>query len=868
MKPLTGREIRETWIRFFESKGHQWLPGVSLVPQGDKSLLWVNAGVTGLKKYFDGTEIPPNRRITNVQKSIRTNDIENVGHTARHHTFFEMLGNFSIGDYFRNEVIPWAVELLTDEKWFGFPKEKLYITYNPADKASLELWVKCGMLESHMVPLEGNFWEIGEGPCGPDTEIFFDRGEAYDPNGLGERLLREDMENDRYVEIWNIVFSQFNSVSGVKREDYKELPSKNIDTGSGLERIACIMQETPTNFETDLFMPIIKRVEEISGMKYEAPNLMPFRVIADHARCLTFALSDGATFSNEGRGYVLRRIIRRAMRYGQKIGIKRSFMYELVDVVVENYKSFYPYIADKALEVKEDIKLEEEKFLTTLTAGEEILRTMIEGKSQLSGEEVFKLYDTYGFPADLTRDIAGESGVSVDLEGFEVEMEKQRERARSARGEIVSFNKQSKDLMAFKEESKFLYCIPEMGVNAKVVGCFKEGVAVETIEDEGDIVLSETIFYAEMGGQVADKGRIGTETGCFEVTNVTKAPHGQHLHHVKAISGSISVGQVAVEKLDEERRAKIEKNHSATHILHAALNEVLEGHATQAGSYVDDEYLRFDYQTKKKTTKEEIEKIEAIVNAKIEEAIEEITEELPIEEAKKLGAEMTFADKYGDVVRVVEFGEFSREFCGGTHVRNTSEIGLFVVVSDESVASGVRRITGLTGTKAYRYLKDKIALLNNVEAKLGASDVDVLKHVDLNNEEIASLKAENSELKAKVASAEAKKLADNVEKVNGVDFALVVKDGANRDELTNIGDSLKANRSDYIFILVGGNNGAYPVIVFTKGNGTNVAKAGDIVKSLASTLGGGGGGRPEMASGSLKSIDGIEGLANAIKAKI
>lgn len=868
MKVLTGREIRETWIRFFESKGHQCLPGVSLVPQGDKSLLWVNAGVTGLKKYFDGTEIPPNRRIVNVQKSIRTNDIENVGKTARHHTFFEMLGNFSIGDYFRNEVIPWAVELLTDEKWFGFPKEKLYITYNPADKASLDLWVKCGMLESHMVPLEGNFWEIGEGPCGPDTEIFFDRGEAYDPNHLGERLLREDMENDRYVEIWNIVFSQFNSVAGVKRENYKELPSKNIDTGSGLERIACIMQGTPTNFETDLFMPIIKRVEEISKVEYAAPNLMSFRVIADHARCLTFALSDGASFSNEGRGYVLRRIIRRAMRYGQKIGIRRAFMYELVDIVVENYKSFYPYIADKAEEVKEDIKLEEEKFLTTLTAGEEILRTMIEGKSQLSGEEVFKLYDTYGFPADLTRDIAEESGVGVDMEGFEEEMEKQRERARSARGEIESFRKQSKDLMAFKEESKFLYNIPECGVNATIVGCFKDGVAVESIEDEGDIVLSETIFYAEMGGQVADTGKVCTESGCYEVVNVSKAPHGQHLHHVKKVSGTISKGQVAVEALDEERRARIEKNHSATHILHAALNEVLAGHATQAGSYVDDEYLRFDYTTKKKTSKEEIEAIEALVNAKIEEGIEEVTEELPIEEAKKLGAEMTFTDKYGDVVRVVEFGEFSREFCGGTHVRNSSEIGLFVVVSDESVASGVRRITGLTGAKAYRYLKDKIALLNTVESKLGASDVDIIKHVDSNNEEIASLKAENSELKAKIAASEAKKLADNVEKVNGVDFALVVKEGANRDELTSIGDSMKANRNDYIFILVGGANGTHPIIVFTKGAGTSAAKAGDIVKSLASTLGGGGGGRPEMASGSLKSIAGIDALVSDIKAKI
>lgn len=864
MRKLTGEQIRETWIKFFEKRGHQCLPGVSLVPQGDKSLLWVNAGVTGLKKYFDGTEIPPNRRIVNIQKSIRTNDIENVGHTARHHTFFEMLGNFSIGDYFRNEVIPWAVELLTTDEGYGIPKEKLYITYNPADTASLELWIKCGMLESHMVPLEGNFWEIGEGPCGPDTEIFFDRGEAYDPQHLGEKLLREDMENDRYIEIWNIVFSQYNSVAGVARKDYKELPSKNIDTGSGLERIACILQGTETNFETDFFMPIIRKAEEISGVKYEAPNLMPFRVIADHARCLTFALSDGATFSNEGRGYVLRRIIRRAMRYGQKIGIKRAFMYEMVDIIVENYKTFYPYLVDKAEEVKADIKLEEERFLTTLVSGEALLRDMMVGKKELSGEEVFKLYDTYGFPADVTKEIAEENGLTIDMEGFKAEMEKQRERARSARGEIESFHKQSKDLMAFKDESTFHYNESLTGYKTTVIGVFKDGEKVESISDEGDLILKDTIFYAEMGGQVADTGTIGNST----VTSVSKAPHGQHLHHVKVSSGEIKAGDEVVISVDVERRHKIEKNHSATHILHAALNEVLGGHATQAGSYVDDEYLRFDYQTKSKTTKEDLEKIEALVNLKIEESIPEVTEELPIEEAKKLGAEMTFTDKYGDVVRVVEFGEFSREFCGGTHVKNSGDIGLFVLVSDESVASGVRRITGLTGTAAYKYLKEKVALLNRVETKLGASDVDVEKHVDLNNETIATLKAENSELKAKVVAADAKKLADSIESVNGVDYALIVKEGANRDELTTLGDTLKANRDNYLFILIGGANGQHPVIVFTKGAATSKAKAGDVVKKLASVLGGGGGGRPEMASGSLKSINNIESVIADIKASL
>ncbi|MBQ2069317.1 MAG: alanine--tRNA ligase, partial [Bacilli bacterium] len=436
MRKLSGREIRQVWIKFFQSKGHVYIPGVPLIPQGDKSLLWVNAGVTGLKKYFDGSEIPPSRRIVNVQKSIRTNDIENVGHTARHHTFFEMLGNFSIGDYFRDEVIPWAAEILTSEEvGFGIPFEKLYITYSPLDKATHDLWVKCGVPEDHLIPLEGNFWEIGEGPCGPDTEMFFDRGPEYDPKGLGVELLKQEIENDRYIEIWNIVFSQYNSVAGVARKDYKELPSKNIDTGSGLERIACVLQGTDTNFETDLFTPVIEKTKELSGAKYEGANKMAFRVIADHARCLTFALSDGASFSNEGRGYVLRRIIRRAMRYGKKLGIDHPFMYGLVDTVIAEYKDFYPNLETKREYIVKSIENEERKFLRTLVSGEALLREKIEGKDTLEGADAFLLYDTFGFPFDLTKEICLEAGVKVDEEGFNEEMKKQKERARAARND-------------------------------------------------------------------------------------------------------------------------------------------------------------------------------------------------------------------------------------------------------------------------------------------------------------------------------------------------------------------------------------------------------------------------------------------------
>lgn len=537
MKNLTGEQIRRMWIEFFESKGHKYIKGVSLIPQGDKSLLWVNAGVTGLKKYFDGTEIPPCRRIVNVQKSIRTNDIENVGHTARHHTFFEMLGNFSIGDYFRKEVIAFAIEILTSPKWFDMDIDRLYVTYNPSDLDAFECWKSHGVKEDHLVPLESNYWQIGEGPCGPNTEVFYDRGEKYDPQHLGRKLLEDDIENDRYIEIWGIVFSQYNAVNGVDRKDYKELPSKNIDTGSGLERLACIMQGTETNFETDLFTPIMKAAEDICHKPYEGENLLPYRVIADHARCLTFALSDGASFSNEGRGYVLRRIIRRAMRYGQKLGIDKPFMHSLVDVVVDNYSSFYPELKESRDRVKKQILDEENRFIKTLTEGEALLRDFL-SRGYLSGEEAFRLYDTYGFPLDLTQEIAAESGVSVDVDRFNELMEQQKERARSARGEIESFHKQSKDLLEFKEKSDFTY--DSDSVKAKVTGLFKDGVKVESIDDEGDIATDVTPFYAEAGGQVSDTGSLADGSVKAEVTGVFKARRGSISATSKSMAGPSS----------------------------------------------------------------------------------------------------------------------------------------------------------------------------------------------------------------------------------------------------------------------------------------------------------------------------------------
>ena len=859
---MKGSEIRNRWISFFESKGHRYIPGVNLIPQGDKSLLWVNAGVTGLKKYFDGSEVPPCRRIVNVQKSIRTNDIENVGHTARHHTFFEMLGNFSIGDYFRNEVIPWAYEILTNEKTgFGIPKEKLYITYEPHDVATHDLWVRCGMDPEHLIPLKDNFWEIGEGPCGPDTEMFFDRGEKYDPKHLGVKMLQDDIENDRYIEIWNIVFSQYNSEAGVARENYKELPSKNIDTGSGLERLACILQGTETNFETDLFMPIIKAAEEICHKPYEGDNKMAYRVIADHARCLTFALSDGAYFSNEGRGYVLRRIIRRAMRYGQKLGINEPFMYRLIRVCADEYKDFYPNLEEKVELVSKMVLDEEKKFIKTLSTGEEILRQKMEGKQTLEGSVIFLLYDTYGFPADMTKEICEENGVKADMDGFQKCMEEQKERARAARGDIESFHKQSKDLLEFKTPSEFVY--DQESLKAKVTGLFVDGNAVEEIEEEGDVAFDLTPFYAEMGGQVSDTGTLKNDSVLGTITRVGKAPAGQHLHHVHLQFGHLSVGEEVELALDSKRRHLIERNHSATHLLHAAISEILGKHVEQKGSYCDENYLRFDFTSMDKLSSEDLNKIEALVNEKIAESIPEETKILPVDEAKNLGAEMEFSEKYGSVVRVVCFEDFSKEFCGGTHVKNTSEIGLFVLESESSVSAGTRRIQARTSLGAYQYLRRKSEVLASIESETLSKDDTVLESVKKLERHIDELQAELNQLKDKMSSSEANELQKQFEEIDGIYF-LAWKGEGERGDIMKLGDSLKSIYSDYVLFLCGKGSKGYSLVVFAGGKGAQIG-AGKIMKEIAPILGGNGGGKPEMASGSAKNLDGFEAAISKAK---
>ncbi len=846
MKKLTGQQIRETWLKFFESKGHHIEKGANLIPYNDPSLLWINSGVAALKKYMDGSEVPPTRRITNVQKSIRTNDIENVGFTARHQTLFEMLGNFSIGDYFKKEVVAWAFEILTKE--FEMPKDKLYFTYNPIDEETHKLWLAQGVEESHLIPLEGNYWEIGEGPAGPNTEVFFDRGEKYDPNHLGEKLLREEIENDRYIEIWGIVFSQFNAQPGIPRSEYKELPSKNIDTGAGLERIASVLQETDTNFETDLFEPIIKAVEKIASVPYKAPNLTPYRVIADHIRAVTFAIGDGEMFSNEGRGYVLRRLVRRAMRFAKQIGIHKPFMYTLVPVVAEKYKEFYPEYMDKIEHISKMLKAEEEKFIVTLESGEALLREKLESKKVLDGKDAFMLYDTFGFPLDLTKDICKEMGVEVDEKGFEKEMEAQKERARNARSGEQSMHKQSKDLLDFKEPSEFVYEHDEL--DAKVIGLFKDGVKVDAISDEGEVILDKTNFYAEMGGEIADTGKLTSKDVELEVISTQKAPNKQHLHSVKVIKGSVKVRDKLHVSLDVEKRKLIERNHSATHLLQTALDKVLGNQIKQMGSFVCDEYMRFDFNHYEKISDEQLHAIEAEVNKLIAQAIPSDIKVMNKEEASKLGAKAFFSEKYGDSVRVVKFGNESIEFCGGCHVKNTSDIGVFVIESESSVAAGVRRIQGRSSIGGYKLLKEKEDALMAVCKSIGCTNAkealarahDLLNKLNEANKKLDSMMDKISHQNAANVEAE-------FEEIKGYKVLCKHFEGNSMDNINSIGDELKVKFNDYVILLVGGQDGELPIAIFAGGKALENNKAGDLVREVAKVLGGGGGGRPNMANG-------------------
>lgn len=703
MRKMTHVEIREMWFKFFTSKHHQIIESAPLIPIDDDSLLWINAGVTPLKKYFDGTKIPECKRLTSIQKCIRTNDIENVGVTKRHQTFFEMMGNFSIGDYFKNEAIEFAYELLTSEKWFAIPIEKLYVTIYTGDNEAYNKWIEMGMLEDHIIRLDENFWEIGKGPCGPDSEIFYDRGEKYDKDHDALEKFKKDEEQERYIEIWNNVFSQYNQEPNVKREDYKELPHKNIDTGAGLERWCLVFQDVDSNFETDLFQPIIESIEKMSGVKYNGQT--PIKVIADHIRALTFALSDGAFFDNAGRGYVLRRLLRRSERFGRKLGLNEPFMYKLVSSVIDIMKEAYPYLVEKRAVVEALILEEEKLFLKTLTDGERILKQLVKNSTDgtISGNDAFKLYDTYGFPFELTEEYLHELGYTTSKEEFDKYMQVQKEQAREASKTKTAMASQKKVLLDFTEESTFVYGIYRLKTN--VLAIFSKDQTIDTLDHDGYIALKRTCFYAQAGGQVSDTGMIVGKNFKARVLDVFKGPNGQNIHKVKLLDGIISKDDECELVLDKERRKQIEENHSSVHLLHYALRTTLEGDVHQAGSYVDNERLRLDFTYSKKLTDEKVIAVEDMVNKLIAEKHIVSTEVMPLDKAKQLGAMALFNEKYGSMVRVVKMGK-SIELCGGTHTSNTGNIKKFAIYSYESKGSNTYRIEACTNTRIENTLYD------------------------------------------------------------------------------------------------------------------------------------------------------------------
>ena len=883
MQKLKSYEIRQRWLDFWKSKGHDVIESASLIPHNDPTLLWINAGVAPLKKYFDGREVPTNKRMTNAQKSIRTNDIENVGKTARHHTFFEMLGNFSIGDYFRYEVLGWAVEVLFDEKWFGLDKDKIYITYYPDDLDTYNRWIEVGISPDNLIPCKGNFWEIGEGPCGPDTEMFFDRGEEYDPNHLGVKMISEDIENDRYIEIWNIVFSQFNSKVGVPRSEYKELPSKNIDTGMGLERVTCIMQGAKTNYETDLFLPIINEVEKVSGVSYDGQ--MAFKVIADHVRSVVFALSDGASFSNEGRGYVLRRLLRRAVRYSRKLGINKPFFYELVDIVCENMKVFYPYLLEKADSVKRQIKIEEEKFLQTLATGEKKLNDyMQEAKTNVVSSDVaFLLYDTFGFPIELTIEAASDNGFSVDEDGFKKLLEEQRNRARNARKKNQSMNVQNADILAFKEPYKFIG-YTTLDNEAIITGIFKDGKITSSATGIIIATVNESGFYAESGGQNGDIGTLKLGKKSYLVTDTLKLANGQAGLVLDMGTDTLSIGDKVSLSVDVDYRLQTAKNHSATHLLNQALRNVLGSHIYQQGSSVSAEELHFDFNNFDPLTNEQILEVEKIVNDQINSASDVIVKELPIEEAKKMGAQMVFGEKYGKLVRVVEMG-FSKEFCGGTHVTNTSVIDSFAILNVSTKGSGIFRITATTSSNIMNAIEDAVSNLDteivNTQNKINNLLEEAKKYnisVDYKPVEISSVLPSyqtiiNRRLELDCLKEQAKTLEKEITKGISALSSLSTKDYIDRfifigdtkvlvfsEESNNVSsykellDNL-ANELGKVVIMVAlvGDK----VVFICKSTNANV-NAGQLVKSAAQICEGNGGGRPDFAQAGGKNVSKVD----------
>lgn len=872
-------ELREKYLSFFESKGHLRLDSFPLVPKNDPSLLLINSGMAPMKKWFLAQEEPPRHRVTTCQKCIRTPDIERVGITARHGTFFEMLGNFSFQDYFKEEVIPWAWEFLTSDEWMAIPKDRLHISVYEEDDEAYDIWTKkVGIAPDHMVRLgkEDNFWEHGSGPCGPCSEIYFDRGPEY---GCGKPTCGVGCDCDRYMEIWNLVFSQFDADG---KGHYERLARPNIDTGMGLERLACVMQGVDNLFEVDTVQSVLHHVEHIANKTYGEDDKtdISIRVITDHIRSCTFMVSDGILPSNEGRGYVLRRLLRRAARHGRMLGITRPFLVELVETVIQSSESAYPELREHDAYIKKVIGTEEANFARTIDAGMNILNNMIDGLEKahehlLKGLDVFKLNDTFGFPLDLTKEIAAEQGIEIDEEGFHAEMTKQKERARAERLK-KNISGWSEDLFGALDAEPTVFTGYETLNDTGVVVALSDEetltVAIATDEEAKDgvlVVLDKTPFYAEMGGQAADHGMLNSADCSLRVLDVKKTPKGYYVHTCVLESGIVKVGDHLTAQVDKEYRMAIARNHTATHLLQAALREVLGDHVHQAGSYQDAEITHFDFTHFSAVTPEELARVQKIVNDKIYESMNVTVREMPIEEAKKLGAMALFGEKYGKVVRVVDIEGWSTEFCGGTHVKNTAQIGGFKIVSEASVAAGIRRIEAVTGRNLLIRANLQEAMLHTVANTLKANNVTALPvRAEAVMAENKALAKELEEIKAQVAASKVTSLFDNAEEIGGVKIASAYFTGTTGDTLRGMCDTIRDKAvKPAVAVLVGkAEDKITMAVTVTKQAQEKGLKAGALVKEIAAIAGGKGGGKPDFAMAGLKDETKIDEALAAVSA--
>ena len=872
-------ELRRMYLEFFESKDHLAMNSFSLVPHNDNSLLLINVGMAPLKPYFTGQEIPPKRRVTTCQKCVRTGDIENVGKTARHLTFFEMLGNFSFGDYFKHEAIAWSWEFLT--KVLGLEEDRLYPSIYGEDDEAFEIWTKEVGVPAEKItrfyrdPETGecdNFWEHGAGPCGPCSEIYYDRGEKY---GCGSPDCKVGCDCDRFMEVWNNVFTQFN---GDGHGGYEELENKNIDTGMGLERLAVVMQDVDSVFDIDTMKAIRDKICELCGKVYQTDALddISIRLITDHIRSTTFLISDGVMPTNEGRGYVLRRLIRRAARHGRMLGIPGTFMAELAATVINVSKDGYPELEEKKDFIFKVLTQEEEQFNKTIDQGLKILADMekemeAQGQKVLSGDNAFKLYDTYGFPVDLTAEILEEKGYTLDQDGFDACMKEQKEKARAARKET---NYMGADATVYDEidpaiTSEFVgYTNTEFTSKITVLTTETELVEALTEGVNGTIIVDQTPFYATMGGQTGDSGIISTADGTFEVVETIKLKGGKIGHVGTCKSGMLKVGDEVTLSIDTSRRAKTSKNHSATHLLQKALREVLGTHVEQKGSFQDSERTRFDFSHFAAMTAEELQKVEDIVNSKITEGLDVRTDIMSLEEAKKTGAMALFGEKYSDKVRVVRMGDFSTELCGGTHVKNTSDIKAFKIVSESGVAAGVRRIEAITSDAVFAYYDEIEKTLEEAAKALKTNPAGVLDKIAHLQAQVKELNSEIESLKSKAAKESLGDVMDQVQEVAGVKFLAAKVDGVDMNGLRDLGDQLKNKLGEGVILLASVTDGKVNLVAMASDEAQKAgAHAGNLIKSIASLVGGGGGGRPNMAQAGGKNPAGVEdALAEAVKA--